>query len=101
MKNRAGRPDAVFCSNDESAYGLIAALKEQGLRVPRDIAVAGFDDLSFSAVLDPPLTTVRLPRRDMAEQSVRKLKALIEDDADNDNTILAHELVIRASSLRS
>ncbi len=101
MKKRAGRPDAVFCSNDESAYGLIAALKEQGLRVPRDIAVAGFDDLSFSAVLDPPLTTVRLPRRDMAEQSVRKLKALIEDDADNDNTILAHELVIRASSLRS
>jgi DNA-binding LacI/PurR family transcriptional regulator len=93
-------PDAIFCSNDESAYGLIAGLKEQGLRVPRDIAVAGFDDLSFSGVLDPPLTTVRLPRRNMAEQSVRKLRALIEEDAPNDITILPHELVIRASSVR-
>ncbi|OCJ07746.1 hypothetical protein A6U86_28925 [Rhizobium sp. AC27/96] len=95
------RPDAIFCSNDESAYGLIAALKEQGLRVPQDIAVAGFDDLSFSNVMDPPLTTVRLPRRDMAELSVRKLKALIEDETENDITVLAHELVVRASSLKT
>lgn len=70
------------------------------MRIPQDIAVAGFDDLSFSAVMDPPPTTVRLPRRDMAERSIQKLKAHIEDDADNDNTILAHELIIRASSLR-
>jgi LacI family transcriptional regulator, repressor for deo operon, udp, cdd, tsx, nupC, and nupG len=97
----AALPDAIFCSNDESAYGLIAGLKEQGLRVPDDIAVAGFDDLSFSGVLDPPLTTVRLPRREMAVQSVRKLRALIEDDAPNDITILQHELVIRSSSVRS
>ncbi|NLS00740.1 LacI family transcriptional regulator [Rhizobium sp. P38BS-XIX] len=101
IKGLARRPDAIFCSNDESAYGLIAALKEQGLRVPQDIAIAGFDDLSFSNVLDPPLTTVRLPRHEMAELSVRKLKALIEDDADNDITTLAHELVVRASSLKS
>ncbi|WP_349959459.1 LacI family DNA-binding transcriptional regulator [Rhizobium sp. ZPR3] len=101
IRSRPELPDAIFCSNDESAYGLIAALKEHGLRIPQDIAVAGFDDLSFSAVMDPPLTTVRLPRRDMAERSIQKLKALIEDNTDNDNTILAHELVIRASSLRN
>ncbi|MDX3925883.1 MAG: LacI family DNA-binding transcriptional regulator [Shinella sp.] len=101
MRTWHKRPDAVFCSNDESAYGLIAGLKEQGLRIPEDVGVAGFDDLSFSAVLDPPLTTVRLPRREMAEQSVKKLRALIEDKADNDITILGHELVVRASSLRN
>ena len=74
-----------FCSNDESAYGLIAGLKEHGLQVPRDIAIAGFDDLSFSAVMDPTLTTVRLPRQEMAEQAVGRLKALIEDGAENDS----------------
>ena len=94
-------PDAIFCSNDESAYGLIAGLKERGLRVPHDLAVAGFDDLSFSAVLDPPLTTVRLPRREMAEKSVWKLRALIEEDASNDITIVKHDLVIRSSSTRN
>lgn len=91
-------PDAAFCSNDESAYGLIAGLKAHGLQVPRDIAIAGFDDLSFSAVMDPPLTTVRLPRQEMAEQAVRKLKALIEDGAENDITVLEHRLIIRESS---
>jgi len=93
-------PDAVFCSNDESAYGVIAGLRAHGLQVPRDIAIAGFDDLSFSAVMDPPLTTVRLPRQEMAEQAVRKLKALIEDEVDNDITIMEHRLIIRDSSAR-
>lgn len=91
-------PDAVFCSNDESAYGLVAGLKAHGLKVPRDIAVAGFDDLTFSAVMDPPLTTVRLPRQEMAVQAVKKLKALIEDDVENDITILEHRLIVRSSS---
>jgi len=91
-------PDAIFCSNDESAYGVIAGLRAHGLQVPDDIAIAGFDDLSFSAVMDPPLTTVRLPRQKMAEQAVRKLKALIEDEVDNDITVLAHRLIIRDSS---
>ncbi len=75
-------PDAVFCSNDRSAFGFMTELKEAGIRIPHDIAVAGFDDLTFSQVFDPPLTTVRLPRREMAQASVLYLKRLIEGGAE-------------------
>ncbi|WP_161992815.1 LacI family DNA-binding transcriptional regulator [Aureimonas leprariae] len=92
------RPDGVFCTNDESAYGLVTTLKASGLRVPEDIAVAGFDDLGFSAVFDPPLTTVRLPRREMAVAAVARLKRLIEGDGEASIKILPHELVLRRSS---
>lgn len=91
-------PDAVFCSNDESAYGLMTALKKAGLRIPDDIAVAGFDDLPFSGVFDPPLTTVRLPRREMAEASLLYLKRMIEDGAPLEHRIVPHELLVRESS---
>ncbi|MDM9625052.1 LacI family DNA-binding transcriptional regulator [Rhizobium sp. S152] len=98
LVTQASIPEAIFCSNDESAYGLIAGLKEHGLRVPDDIAVAGFDDLAFSRVLDPPLTTVRLPRREMAEASVRMLKTLIESNTTGTDEVLRHELIIRQST---
>jgi LacI family repressor for deo operon, udp, cdd, tsx, nupC, and nupG len=98
LVTRTSLPEAIFCSNDEAPYGLIAGLKEHGLRVPDDIAVAGFDDLAFSRVLDPPLTTVRLPRREMAEASVRLLKTPIESNATGADEILPHELIIRRST---
>ena len=95
---RGDLPDAVFCSNDESAYGLMTELKKAGLGIPHDIAVAGFDDLSFSQVFDPPLTTVRLPRREMAEASLIDLKRMIEDGAPLEHRIVPHELLVRESS---
>jgi len=91
-------PDAVFCSNDESAFGLMTELKGAGIRIPHDIAVAGFDDLTFSQVFDPPLTTVRLPRREMAQASVLYLKRLIEGGAEVEHQIVPHELILRESS---
>ena len=91
-------PDAVFCGNDESAFGLMTELKRAGIRIPGDIAVAGFDDLTFSQVFDPPLTTVRLPRREMAEASVLYLKRMIEGGAALEHQIVPHELIIRESS---
>ncbi|SHH04410.1 transcriptional regulator, LacI family [Kaistia soli DSM 19436] len=91
-------PDAIFCGNDESAFGLMTELKRSGVRIPNDIAVAGFDDLTFSQVFDPPLTTVRLPRREMAEASVLYLKQMIEGGASLEDQIVPHELIIRESS---
>jgi len=91
-------PDAVFCANDESAYGLMTELKSAGIRIPQDIAVAGFDDLPFSQVFDPPLTTVRLPRREMAEVSILYLKQLIEEDAEIEQKLVSHQLIVRGSS---
>ncbi|WP_180902522.1 LacI family DNA-binding transcriptional regulator [Martelella soudanensis] len=91
-------PDAVFCANDLSAYGLMSELQADGVRIPEDIAVAGFDDLSFSSLFSPPLTTIRLPRRDMAEASIRYLVDLIDGKDAPSSGYIPHQLVIRKST---
>ena len=94
------RPDAVFAANDMMAIGCMAALAEAGLRVPDDIALAGFDDLDFSTQLDPPLTTVRQGVREQGEEAVRCLFQLIGDpDAMPRRVLLPSELVIRRSTV--
>jgi len=55
------RPDAVFCANDLMAMGALDAAHQQGLEVPADVAVMGFDDVDAATVVNPPLTTVRNP----------------------------------------
>ena len=73
------RPDAVFASSDEIAYGAIDANKEIGLRVPEDIAVAGFGNDRMSALMEPKVTTVELPYRKMGIYGARVLFDLIEE----------------------
>ena len=64
------RPDGILALSDVVAAGVLHAVRRAGLRVPADVAVAGFDDLSFSPFLAPPLTTVRLPFDAMARAAV-------------------------------
>jgi LacI family transcriptional regulator len=64
------RPPAVFCSTDDQAIGVLRAAREVGLRVPEDLAVAGFDDIPEAALADPPLTTVASEREAMARAAV-------------------------------
>ncbi|GAA2140568.1 LacI family DNA-binding transcriptional regulator [Kitasatospora kazusensis] len=64
------RPRAVFCSTDDQAIGVLRAAREVGLRVPEDLAVAGFDDVPEAALADPPLTTVASDRDAMARAAV-------------------------------
>ena len=63
--------DAVFCSSDVLAHGLITEAQARGLKVPRDIAVAGFGDLAFAADLNPALTTVHIDGPTMGRQAAR------------------------------
>jgi LacI family transcriptional regulator len=68
------RPTAVFCFNDRQAKGAYRAARQRGLSVPDDLSIAGFDDQEYIASeLDPPLTTVRLPHRDMGHLAVELL----------------------------
>ncbi|MEE9455388.1 MAG: LacI family DNA-binding transcriptional regulator [Paracoccaceae bacterium] len=69
------RPDAVFCSNDAMAIGLISALVNRGVAVPNDIAVMGFDDIEFARTCIPPLTTIHQPRRRIGEMAAKTLLA--------------------------
>lgn len=67
------RPDALVCGCDTIAIGAMRAAKECGLRLPHDLAITGFDDISFARDLDPPLTTIHVPKVLLGELAVRKL----------------------------
>lgn len=67
-------PTAIFvAAGDVTALGVVAALKARGLRVPQDISVVGFDDLEFTAAMDPPLTTVAQPLEAMGAWAAQRL----------------------------
>lgn len=72
------RPTAIFAGNDLMAYGTLAAAIGCGLRVPQDVAIVGFDDISFSVHLQPPLTTVRQPLYEMGKRSMEVLLNMID-----------------------
>jgi LacI family transcriptional regulator len=75
------RPTAVFCYNDRQAMGAYRAARHRGLTIPDDLSIVGFDDQEYIASeLDPPLTTVRLPHREMGRLAVHMLL----DDQDDD-----------------
>lgn len=70
---------AILCASDLIASGVIAEVVKQGLRVPEDISVVGFDDLPLAAQLTPPLTTVRQDRTDLGKSAFLLLDGLIHD----------------------
>lgn len=90
---------AVFASNDLTALGLTAALRERSLSVPDDISVVGFDDIPEAAYLYPPLTTVRQDFAALGELMLQKvLVALEEGDRETTDTPLPTHLVVRDST---
>lgn len=71
-------PTAFFADNDMIALGAMKALQEMGYRVPEDVSLVGFDDLPFSAISTPALTTLRVPNKEMGKMAVRRLAELVE-----------------------
>ncbi len=71
---------AIFAFNDVTAIGAILALREEGLRVPHDVSVLGFDDVLIAATNNPPLTTINQPLRDMGRVAATTLLGLIRDE---------------------
>ena len=88
---------AIFAVADVMAIGAIRALWEQGLKVPEDVSVMGFDGLPMSAYLVPQLTTVRQPLQNMALRSVEILLAAIEQGGDAVHEIIPFEIYRRES----
>ena len=81
------------------AIGAIRALRERGLRIPEDCAVAGFDDIEMSALIEPPLTTIRQPKYHIGEEAMGMLVSLIKGEpVQQPNIVAPHQLVIRQSS---
>lgn len=89
---------AVFCANDDSAYGAMLALHRRQLRVPDDVSVVGFDDVSHSAYCVPPLTSVRQPLRELGREAANAVVALIEGRKPPRGPMARLELMVREST---
>lgn len=89
--------DGISCGNDLIAIGAIRALKEKKLRVPEDVKVIGFDDISISRYMDPPLTTIKQPIYEIGKESVKMLVAIIEKKESKLKKVLNTELIERGS----
>ena len=93
------RPDisALFCYNDLVAVGALRTCTRLDMQVPQRIAIAGFDDITIAALVNPPLTTCRVPRYDIGVQANRLLLSQINGEPCNGcETILPVELVVHA-----
>lgn len=101
------RPQAVFAANDMMALGCLYAFAQAGVRVPQDIALAGFDDIPLARFVHPSLTTMRVSIAQLGGRALERLLDQIETGPDSathadaeieaDRQVLAPELVVRAS----
>ncbi|MDQ0861896.1 LacI family DNA-binding transcriptional regulator [Bacillus sp. V2I10] len=92
------KPTAIFFGNDEMAMGGIKAAQDIGIRVPEDLAVTGFDDIKFSAVFNPALTTIAQPFHEMGRKSMELLLKIInEEPLKNEKFTIESQLMIRDS----
>jgi LacI family transcriptional regulator len=89
--------DAVFTGDDDSAIGVVNALREGGYRIPDEISIAGFDDLRLSAFLTPPLTTVSAPTELVGRTAAQHLFDFLAGKSVETITLLPTEIVIRRS----
>ncbi|GAB4317349.1 LacI family DNA-binding transcriptional regulator [Pseudothermotoga elfii] len=91
--------DGLFCYNDETAYGAIEAIKESGLRIPEDIAVVGYDNLEFSRMISPQLTSITFDKYKLGYKAVEMLLERINHPELNPRIELIDvKIVVRESS---
>lgn len=97
MLQTSERPTACFISNDPMAIGALRALQQQGLKVPEDMAVIGFDDIEVSAYVNPPLTTVKVYPEQIGKTAVQLLVDRFEGRQVPMHVVIGTELIIRES----
>lgn len=78
LKKKPKLPTAYFADNDMVALGAMKALREMGYRIPEDVSIVGFDDLPFSEIASPALTTLRVPNKEMGRMAVRRVAEMID-----------------------
>jgi DNA-binding LacI/PurR family transcriptional regulator len=101
LLDREDPPTAVFACNDLLAIGTIQAARSRGISVPAQLSVVGFDNTFLAGVIDPALTTVGQPIRELGRQAVNLLqKQMVDDKAAKQRVVLLPELVVRSSSAR-
>ena len=98
-------PEAVICINDIMTMAILKRLNEAGLRIPRDISLVGFDDIMFSELVSPPLTTVRQPVKKICEKTMELLDLRIREAGDPQSAehgsvyLIPPELIVRETTI--
>ncbi len=100
LLSMSSRPTAIFAANDSMAIGALSALRESGVQVPEEMAVAGFDDIPLARFMDPPLSSVRVPIWELGARAVEILLHGIthKNDHARRRERVSTELVIRRST---
>lgn len=99
--NLKERPDAIFCINDPTAIEAIQLIKKAGLAIPGDIAIIGFSNDFASSIIEPSLTTVEQPIKEMGRTATQLLLDQIDRDVSNwkaPTVVLKTQLIVRDSS---
>lgn len=94
------RPSAVFCANDLLALGVLQVMVREGVRVPEDMAIVGYDDIDFAAAAAVPLTSVRQPRMQIGRTAAELVleEARVPEQHRHRNVLFTPELVAREST---
>ncbi|WP_411094368.1 LacI family DNA-binding transcriptional regulator [Streptomyces sp. 021-3] len=98
MLSRPRPPTAIFAGSDLQALGVLEAARVHGLRVPHDLSVVGYDDVSLARWASPALTTIHQPLRQMAEEATQMLLRLRDKEPVSTRLELATSLVVRKST---
>ncbi len=98
LLEQKNRPSAILAGNDQMAFGAIHAARQLGFKVPKDLAVVGFDDVPLSAYFEPPLTTVKIPRYRLGEGAMEMLIDLIQKKEFNRIRWFKTELIVRGTT---
>lgn len=92
------RPTALFCMNDEMAIGVIDGLSASGVSVPGDMSVTGFDDIEFASFMNPRLTTIAQPAKQLGQRGATLLIRMIEEQSPPElDIVLPFNFIIRNS----
>lgn len=97
--NMKNRPTAIFSMNDEMAIGAMQTLKSQGIKIPEDMSVTGFDDIAYAKYCDPSLTTISQPAEEMGKMAMDMLLRIIEGEPlSQTECVMPTEFIIRKST---
>lgn len=88
---------AIVCTSDYIALPIMTKLQQQGLAVPADVSIVGFDDLDFAAFLNPPLTTIEQPKREFGEKIFQTLFGLMQGES-NQSIVIFPRLLVRGTT---
>lgn len=97
LLKRTDRPTAIACYNDQIALSVIEAIRDEGLKIPDDISIVGYDDSNLATASEIKLTTIKHPKKNMGRQAAQLLIDMLKCHVDKPSLVYQPELIVRSS----